>query len=118
MNSNEYQKILSLLGIARKSGNISSGAEAVMVSLKKNQAKLLIMSEDIAENRKEALLQLCRENKIKWLIIGSKDELGAALGQSQRVAVTVNDAGMAQAVWGKIGKLRELESLGVDEWQK
>jgi len=118
MNSFDRREILNLLGIARKSGNISSGAEAVMDSLKKSRAKLLVMSDDITEKHKETMLKLCKKNSIIYLVFGSRDELGNAIGQGPRVALTVNNAGIAESVSGRIKKLFETESLGVDEWQK
>ncbi|HEX3011488.1 MAG TPA: ribosomal L7Ae/L30e/S12e/Gadd45 family protein [Syntrophomonadaceae bacterium] len=88
----------SLIGFAQKAGQISSGTMAARTSLLRKRARVLIMSCDIAENTRESLLTICRKQQVPWVILGSKHELGISVGKAYRVALTVNDRGLADAI--------------------
>jgi ribosomal protein L7Ae-like RNA K-turn-binding protein len=62
------------------------------------------MSEDISANTRQSLQSICSKQNIPWIVMGSKYELGNSVGKAYRVAVTVNDEGLAQAI------LKALES--------
>lgn len=112
-------KVYNLIGIAQRAGLTSSGATAVRASLIKRQACVVLMSRDIADNSRDALIKSCTRNKIPWLIIGDKFELGASLGKAHRVALTINDTGMASAIMKAIQTAdNEAKSMGVVEWPR
>lgn len=113
------RKVYNLIGIAQRAGFTSSGATAVRNSLTKRRAFLLLMSEDIADNTKDLLIKSCIKVNIPWLIIGNKFELGASLGKAYRVALTINDTGMASAIVKAIQTAgNEAKSMGVVEWPR
>lgn len=91
-------RVYSLLGFAQKAGQISSGTMAARTSMLRKRARVLIISSDIAENTKESLLIICNKQQIRWFVVGSKHELGACVGKAYRVALTVNDKGLADAI--------------------
>jgi len=72
--------------------------DSIRESMSKKKAFILVMSEDIADNSKEILLRGCKKSGIPYLILGDRFELGNSIGKSARVALTVNDRGLAQAV--------------------
>lgn len=100
-------KILSLIGLAKKAGKVSNGTMAARTSLIKRKAFLLVMSNDIAINTKADLLKDGEKNNTPWIMIGDKYELGNSVGKAYRVAITINDYGMAQAI------LEELKTAGL-----
>jgi ribosomal protein L7Ae-like RNA K-turn-binding protein len=91
-------RAFSLIGFAQKAGHVSSGTMAAKTSLLRKRARVLIMSCDIAENTKESLLAICGRQQIPWIYLGSKHELGVSVGKAYRVALTVNDKGLAEAI--------------------
>lgn len=111
------KKVYSMIGFAQKAGKLSSGASASRTSLLRRKAYLLIMSNDISDNSKELLVKSCEKKNVPWIVVGSKYELGTCVGKAYRVAVTINDPGMARTITDSISK-KEKRYTGVVEWQK
>jgi ribosomal protein L7Ae-like RNA K-turn-binding protein len=113
------RKVYNLIGIAHKAGKTSSGAMAVRTSLIRNRACILLMSKDISDNTRDSLVKSCIKKDIPWIILGSKYELGASIGKAYRVALTINDVGMANAIMKAIEAAgKEVKSMGVVEWPR
>lgn len=87
-------------------------------SLVSRRAQLLVLSNDAAPATRDSLLSACQKLKIPWVVLGNKYELGNSVGKAYRVAVTVNDKGMAEALLKRIEDAEKANSMGVDEWQK
>lgn len=113
------RKVYNLIGIAQRAGKTSSGATAAQTSLTRNRAQVLLMSEDISPNTKELLLKSCRKRNIPWIILGSRYDLGTSMGKAYRVALTINDAGIASAIVKAIEAVdKDAKSMGVVEWPR
>ena len=113
------KKVYNLLGIAQRAGKLSAGTMAAKNSLMRRRAVLLIISEDIAENSREELLNCSNRQGIPTITFGNKYDLGTALGKAYRVAITINEAGMAQAILDELAESgAEIKSMGVVEWPK
>ncbi len=113
------KKVYNLLGLAQRAGKASAGTMAAKTSLLRRRAIILIMSKDISENTKESLISSCNKHGIPYLFIGNKYDLGTALGKAYRVAVTINDPGMAKAIMDAIEASGEdVKTMGVVEWPK
>lgn len=108
----------NILGFAQKAGKVSSGASAAKSSILRRRASLLIISNDIAENTKQSLLNSCQKQNIPWVVMGNKYEIGACIGKAYRVAVTINDPGMAESLAKALGVDGAIVNTGVVEWQK
>lgn len=93
-------KFLSLLGMARRSGNLCLGHDAAVSSVVKNKAKLCIISIEGSERLKREMKHACTyENKnIPLIIVDYKtQELSQAIG-SKAAVITVTDEGFATAL--------------------
>lgn len=93
-------KFLSLLGMARKSGNLCLGHDAAVSSVVKNKAKLCIISEEGSERLKKEMNHACSfENKnIPVAVVNyTITELSKAIG-SKAAVITVTDEGFASAL--------------------
>lgn len=112
------KKAYNLIGIAQRAGKVSSGVQAACTSISKNQACVLLISEDISSNSKALLMQSCIKSQIPWTTLGSRYDLGDSIGKEYRVALTINDAGLAEAVMQAVAAGTEAKSMGVVEWQK
>lgn len=91
------ERIYSLLGIARRAGKITSGESQVEAMLKKGKGKLLVLAEDAPGTHKK-YSQWASDLDIPIFIFGDKQELGKAIGLSQRSTVLVMDEGFAKAI--------------------
>ncbi|MBZ4654475.1 MAG: ribosomal protein L7Ae/L30e/S12e/Gadd45 [Peptococcaceae bacterium] len=90
--------IQTLLGFAKKAGKLVSGESAVEAMLKRGIVTLVILAEDLPEKRKSYWLRRCDHLNVDSLTLGTKDELGRALGLSPRSILAVTDTQMAQAI--------------------
>ncbi|AGA69997.1 ribosomal protein HS6-type (S12/L30/L7a) [Desulfitobacterium dichloroeliminans LMG P-21439] len=90
-------RIYSLLGLARRAGKITSGESQVEAMLKKRKGHLLILAED-AQGTHKKYQQWAEDLRLPVMIIGTKLELGVAIGLSPRSTVLVMDVGFAKAI--------------------
>ncbi|MGE5454529.1 MAG: L7Ae/L30e/S12e/Gadd45 family ribosomal protein [Methylocystaceae bacterium] len=112
----KLNRVLQLLGLAARAGQVTTGTEAVKNSILRKKAYLLILSTDIADNSHQELKAACLRSGVRWIYCGDKNELGQAVGKPYRVAVAVNEPRLAQRI---ISELDAGESpstnMGVDK---
>ena len=93
-------KMLSLLGIARRAGRLSLGHDAVIQSIVENRAKLCICAEDASQRLQNEVAHACGfDNKnIPFCVPEcSAEQLSKAVGQKVSV-LSVDDEGFAAAI--------------------
>jgi len=91
-------KILSLLGIARKAGAVVSGEFSTEKAVKEKRALLVLVAEDASDNTKKLFSDKCRFYGIPEKEYGTKETLGHALGEELRSSLAVCDRGLASAI--------------------
>ena len=91
-------KVLSLLGLAKKAGKVKGGEYCVETEVKKGRAKLVIVAEDASDNTKKSYTDMCSFKKVPVIFYGNKDNLGKCIGCEERAAVVLTDEGFANAV--------------------
>lgn len=94
-------KFLQFLGLAQRAGALQGGEYACLRTIRSGRGYLLILAEDVSTNTRDRLEGAAKGRSMPVLIIGSKGELGHAVGQSQRAALVVTEARFAK-------RLREL----------
>ncbi len=93
-------KILTLLGFASKSGNLSFGADSVKESLKRSKAKLVIIASDISDkSSKEIHFFSDKENVPVINAEYTIETLSHATGKKGGI-ISVNEKGFADAIKG------------------
>ncbi|MCW2277896.1 L7Ae/L30e/S12e/Gadd45 family ribosomal protein [Heliophilum fasciatum] len=92
------EKVMGLLGFARRSQKTASGDATVEAFLKKGKVHLLILADDASPGISKKLQFWCEDLGVPVQRFGSKTALGLALGQSARSAVAILDEGFAQAI--------------------
>lgn len=94
-------KILSLMGICRKAGKITLGNDAVIESMQKHKAKLIIITSDVSKNTEKGVLSQAELHHTKIITVNrTKEEVGIAIGKYCAV-VSIDDSGFAN----KLSKL-------------
>lgn len=101
------EKILSLLGFAKKAGKLVCGSNAVLRSILSGDAYIVIVAEDAGNSVKEKFKRLCIENDVKFYIFGKEKELECAVGEENKVIYSVVEAGFANKLIQLIGKLEK-----------
>ena len=96
-------KFLSLLGMARRSGKLSTGHDAVISSVVKSKAKLVIVSAEGSERLKREINHACTyggKNIPVLLTHYTTSGLSQAIG-IKAVVISVDDEGFAKAAADK-----------------
>lgn len=93
------KRILSLLGLALRGGNLAVGEEPVEAAARARDARLLLLAADAAENTRRRAEQFALAGQCLWLQVPfTKEELGRALGRTSVALAAVTDTGLAGAV--------------------
>lgn len=87
---------LNLLGLAQRARKCALGEEAIVKSIQQNKAKLVLIAEDIGSHTRKKIVDKCTTFKVPFVVVDNRDVLSQAIGQSQRVAVAILDAGFAK----------------------
>ncbi len=93
----DEKQIFSIIQKAKESGSIRIGVNEVTKAIERGQAKLVVNATDVSPAEIVAHLGgLCKEMKSLYAAIGTKSELGAAVGIKTTTAIAVIDAGAAK----------------------
>lgn len=94
----KQNRILSLLGIAMKGRNLVSGEFQTLDAIRNGSAMLVIVAEDASGNTRKLFTDKCSFYKVPFVIYGTKEELGRAIGKDFRSSLGVCDAGLADVI--------------------
>ncbi|MBW7572868.1 L7Ae/L30e/S12e/Gadd45 family ribosomal protein [Caproiciproducens faecalis] len=104
------EKILHLLGIARRAGRLSLGNDAAIESLRKGSTRLVLLAADLSPRTAGGVRQAAEEEGTAVASCGATmDEISMALGKRTGV-VAVNDAGFAK----KLLELSRAQAAGTE----
>lgn len=103
------KKILSLFGLAARAGKIASGEFQTETAVKSGTAYLVVVAEDASENTRKLFYDKCSFYKIPVITLGTKEELGHAIGKEFRASLAILDEGFASAVMKKIESLSQAQ---------
>jgi ribosomal protein L7Ae-like RNA K-turn-binding protein len=101
-------KVYSFLGLIKKAGELSTGGETVLIDLKKERCKLLIIAEDASENTKKKFTDSAKYRNIPYLFFGNKEILGQILGKGEISVAAIKNEGFAKSLMNKV----EIENGG------
>lgn len=91
-------KVLSMIGLAKKAGKISDGAFLAEKAVRDGDACLLIVASDASENIRKKFDNASRYYKIDYLEYSTKELLGKCVGCAPIAVMAVCDAGFANAI--------------------
>ncbi len=86
-------KELSLLGLAAKAGRVVSGEFATEKAVKAGKARLVLVAGDASDY------------KVPIYLVGTKEELGGAIGKDYRASLGVTDDNFAVAMKKKLEQM-------------
>lgn len=92
----KVSKHLNLLGLCYRARKCVVGEELILHSVQSNEAKLVLIAEDISERSKKTLINKCTSYQVPYFFVEGRVELGRAIGKSDRVAVSITDNGFAK----------------------
>nr|WP_155987744.1 ribosomal L7Ae/L30e/S12e/Gadd45 family protein [Gorillibacterium massiliense] len=83
------------LGLAMRAGKLTAGDSNVLDAIRTGEAKLILIASDASDNAQKKYTDKCSYYQIPFLICGTREEIGAAIGKEERVVLAVTDAGFA-----------------------
>lgn len=91
-------KVLGLIGLSQKSGNVVSGEFSVETTVKEGKARLVLIATDASDNTKKKFRNMAEYRHIPYVEYGTKETLGHAMGRAERSSAAVTDQGFAKAI--------------------
>lgn len=102
----QNDKVLSMLGIAAKAGNVVSGEFSTEKAVKSGHAYLVIVSSEASENTKKSFSNMTDFYHVPCYFYGGKEELGRSIGKQFRASLAVTDENLARAVENKLKMMK------------
>ncbi len=100
----QTDRIYSLIGLARKAGQVAIGHAAVEAAVKKGRAKLVIIANDAAQNTKDRFKITGKRANIACAYAGDKSTWGQLFGRESAAVFAILEKGFAAAIRGELGK--------------
>lgn len=102
-------RIENLLGMARKSGQVESGSNAVLTSLRRRGGvALLIVCEDISQRIEEKLMAAAARQDVPVYKVLTKSRLGLLLGKGERSVAALAAGALADAIAVELQRFTEI----------
>ena len=96
------EKLLGLIGLAKRAGKVVGGEFAVSAAVKDGSAKLVIIADDASDNTKKSMKNSCKYYNVKYVEFSDIYSLGRYTGSDARALVAITDSGFAKAISEKI----------------
>lgn len=94
----KQQKLLNMLGLARRAGRVSLGSDPSIEALRKGQSYLILFASDLSPRTAGGVRNAAEETGVPWCKTGATmDEISMALGKRTGV-IAINDAGFAKTL--------------------
>lgn len=98
-------KLLNLLGLAKKAGKLEVGEEPTGAAARAKDARILLIASDAADNSFRRLRHFAEAGACLYAALPcTKDELGRAVGRTSCAMVAVTDIGFAEAIAKKLAE--------------
>ena len=110
-------KILSLIGLAMKSGNVVSGEFMTEKAVKSGQAFLVIISSEASDNTRKKFSNMCEFYQVPYYVFGTKEELGHYMGKEMRASLAITDAGFSKSEPEPIQSATEVSPASTRAWR-
>lgn len=94
--------ILQLLGLAQRSGGVSSGEFMTENCVKDGSARLVVVAQDASDRTKKTFKDMCDFYEVPICIYSTKEVLGHAIGKEFRASLAVTNEGLAGQIISKI----------------
>lgn len=102
-------KVLSLLGIAAKSGSVASGEFSTEKAVKDGKAYLVIVASDASGNTQKMFRNMTAFYEVPMYLYADKDTLGHFIGKEFRASLAVTNEGLAHSIEDKLKQMLTTE---------
>lgn len=99
-------RILSLLGLARRAGKTVLGFDATCAAVEKGRIQLVILAGDTAGHTRKKMERICRRYDVPFYYLANREELGRAIGKKAQVVLGLPAHGLTGLI------MEELQAAG------
>lgn len=100
------EHILSMIGLAKKAGQVAIGEEPVGAAARAKDARVILVAQDAAPGSMRRAMSFGQAGACLCLTVPfDKDRLGRALGRTSCAMAAVTDIGFAEAIVKKLAAL-------------
>ena len=92
-------KLITMLGFAKRARQLVSGANAVQRSILSGRSCLVIIATDSGDSLKRKFSRLCEENEIEYLIYSTNEELSIMTHEDNKSIYSVENEELAKQVY-------------------
>ena len=107
---------LALLGLAKRAGMLEHGIQSTRRAVLDGRAFLVVLARDAAEGQRDKVMKLLRHRVTPNAILGTRRELGKAVGSAPVSAVAVIDKGLASQFVAQI-KPDSMIGIRCEKWR-
>jgi ribosomal protein L7Ae-like RNA K-turn-binding protein len=90
------QRLLDLIGLAARAGRLVSGTDAVRQGVREGKVMLVLLAADASPTQHDKLRPLLEARSIRYHLLLSREQMGAAIGRAPVAAVGLTDAGFSR----------------------
>ncbi len=87
----QEEKILKLYGLAVRARKVKTGMPNTEASIKKGQARCVLLAKDAEEGTKKEIRFLCQKYKVLLIELSDKESLGRYAGKEEIACAAVSD---------------------------
>lgn len=98
-------KVLSLLGLAAKSGSVASGEFSAEKAVKEGKAYLVVVAADASDNTRKHFSDMCSHHGVSCYAYADRESLGHCIGKEFRASVAVTNEGLAKAIMQQLNMI-------------
>jgi ribosomal protein L7Ae-like RNA K-turn-binding protein len=93
-----HHGVITMLGFAAKAGKLVSGETGTRAAILKKRAKMVILAEDAAASTVKEFLLLTEKHEIPLVQLLTMNQIGMAIGKSNRSVLAVMDQGFVTQI--------------------
>lgn len=94
----QQDKVLSMIGLARRANAVSLGEQMCSEAIKNKKARLAVIAENASENTKKSVKNSCEYYNVEYMEYAQKEDLGKCCGVNLIAALSVNDDNFADGI--------------------
>ncbi len=100
--ANKTAEALALLGLAMRAGAVARGTDATRRAIQDGSAAILLLARDASDIQQQKVLRLLEHRETPRASVGSRADLGAAIGSAPVSAIAITAESFAEQVLGRL----------------
>lgn len=100
--ANKTAEALAMLGLAMRAGAVARGTDATRRAIQDGSASLVLLARDASEIQQQKVLRLLEHRETPQASVGSRADLGAAIGSAPVSAIAITGESFAEQVLGRL----------------